>query len=44
MSSPPARRRILDVGCGINKYPGAIGIDRVPGTAADVLCDIDRHP
>lgn len=44
MSSPPATSRTLDVGCGLNKYPGAIGIDRIPGTAADVLCDLDRFP
>jgi SAM-dependent methyltransferase len=36
--------RILDVGCGINKYPGAIGIDRIPGTAADVLVDLNQLP
>ena len=36
--------RILDVGCGINKYPGSIGIDINPATAADVLCDLDRFP
>jgi SAM-dependent methyltransferase len=33
--------RILDVGCGRAKFPGSIGIDRNPRTAADVLCDID---
>jgi SAM-dependent methyltransferase len=33
--------RILDVGCGRDKYPGAIGIDINPATAADVLCDLD---
>jgi SAM-dependent methyltransferase len=37
----PAGIKILDVGCGLNKYPGAIGIDRISGTRADVLCDID---
>ena len=36
--------QVLDVGCGINKYPGAIGIDRIAGTRADVLCDLDRFP
>jgi SAM-dependent methyltransferase len=36
--------RTLDVGCGINKYPGAIGIDRNPRSRADVLCDLDRFP
>ena len=36
--------RILDVGCGRNKYAGAIGIDRNPATRADVLCDLNRPP
>jgi hypothetical protein len=36
--------RTLDVGCGINKYSGAIGIDRNPRSRADVLCDLDRFP
>ena len=36
--------RILDVGCGVNKYPGAIGIDANPRTRADVLCDLDHFP
>ncbi len=36
--------RILDVGCGINKHPGAIGIDRNPRTRADVLCELDHFP
>ena len=35
---------ILDLGCGIKKYPGSIGIDRNPNTAADVICDLDRPP
>jgi SAM-dependent methyltransferase len=37
-------QRTLDVGCGINKYPGSIGIDRNPATSADVLCDLDHVP
>ena len=36
--------RTLDVGCGINKKAGAIGIDRNPASGADVLCDLDRFP
>jgi SAM-dependent methyltransferase len=36
--------RTLDVGCGINKKAGAIGIDRNPASRADVLCDLDRFP
>lgn len=46
MPEPGEQRkpRTLDVGCGINKYPGAIGIDRNPAARADVLCDLDRVP
>ena len=44
MAPSADRRRVLDVGCGLNKQPGAIGIDRLPGTAADVRCDIDHFP
>ena len=32
---------ILDVGCGRNKRPGAIGIDANRDTAADVIADIN---
>ena len=38
------RMRILDVGCGIHKQPGSIGIDRNPASRADVLADLDRFP
>lgn len=34
--------RILDVGCGPQKFPGSIGVDMNPNTAADVLCHFDR--
>ncbi|HYK17869.1 MAG TPA: methyltransferase domain-containing protein [Bryobacteraceae bacterium] len=40
----PQPKRTLDVGCGIKKFPGAIGIDRNPRTRADVICDLDRVP
>ena len=36
--------RILDVGCGLNKFAGAIGIDKNPASRADVICDLDRFP
>ncbi len=39
-----ASKRILDVGCGIKKYPGSIGLDRNANTNADVLYDLDRFP
>lgn len=35
---------ILDVGCGRNKYPGAIGLDISPKTAADVVHDLGLFP
>ena len=35
---------VLDVGCGVNKFPGAVGIDINPATAADVVCDLDHFP
>ena len=44
MPAGPPQLRILDVGCGINKFPGSVGIDRNPGTRADVLCDLDHQP
>jgi len=34
-------RRILDLGCGRHKLPGAIGMDRDPRSQADVLGDLD---
>ncbi len=36
--------KILDVGCGINKYKGAIGLDNNRRTAADVIHDLGDVP
>src|SRR5947209_7885319 len=36
--------RILDVCCGIKKFPGSIGVDRIADSNADVLVDLDRFP
>ena len=36
--------RVLDVGCGHDKLPGAIGIDRSADTLADVVHDLDQVP
>lgn len=36
--------KILDVGCGWNKTPGAIGIDANPKTHADVIHDLGVVP
>src|SRR6266511_3157182 len=41
--SAPAQK-ILDVGCGQNKYPGAIGIDSNPRSNADVIHDLGILP
>lgn len=36
---------VLDIGCGKRKQePGAIGLDRQPGSAADVLCELAHFP
>lgn len=40
----PMERRFLDVGCGTDKLPGAIGIDKNPRSHADVLHDLDAFP
>jgi SAM-dependent methyltransferase len=34
----------LDVGCGNAKIPGALGIDVVAGTQADIVHDLNRFP
>jgi len=34
----------LDVGCGNNKIPGAVGIDIVSGTQADIVHDLNQIP
>lgn len=37
------QKRILEVGCGRVKAPGAIGVDsNLDATAADVICDLNR--
>jgi len=43
-SLPAAGKKILDVGCGWNKTPGAIGIDSNPRTHADVIHDLGVLP
>src|SRR5258705_10150659 len=41
---PESPHKILDVGCGQNKYPGAIGIDSNPRAHADVIHDLGSIP
>jgi hypothetical protein len=38
--SPKARR--LDIGCGLRKRPGFVGLDRSRTSGADVRCDLER--
>lgn len=35
---------VLDVGCGSNKAPGSIGLDRLPLANVDVVHDLDVFP
>jgi SAM-dependent methyltransferase len=44
MSSVNGNRKVLDVGCGLNKQPGAIGLDISPKTDADVIHDLGDIP
>ncbi|NLI14430.1 class I SAM-dependent methyltransferase [Pelotomaculum propionicicum] len=37
-------KKILDLGCGPNKIPGAIGVDLRPGPNVDVVHDLDIYP
>jgi len=43
-SSPTTGKKVLDVGCGWNKTPGAIGIDSNPRAHADVIHDLGVLP
>ena len=43
-AAPGAGLKVLDVGCGRNKTPGAVGLDNNPRSAADVIHDLDRFP
>jgi len=36
--------KLLDLGCGHKKFPGAIGIDNNPNTEADIIHDLNSMP
>ncbi len=36
--------RVLDLGCGSKKWPGAVGLDISSDTAADVVHDLEAFP
>ena len=39
-----AANRILELGCGFNKAPGAYGVDILMGSQADLIHDLDVFP
>jgi SAM-dependent methyltransferase len=43
-SAPHSERRVLDVGCGRDKLPGATGMDQNPRSHADVIHNLDHRP
>jgi len=38
------KKKLLDLGCGENKYPGAIGVDINPKSKADIIHDLNKFP
>jgi SAM-dependent methyltransferase len=44
VNSAGRKLKILDVGCGSNKYEGAVGLDNNPRTGADVIHDLGVTP
>ena len=41
---PSVPGRVLDLGCGSQKYPGAFGVDISADTDADLVRDLDQVP
>jgi len=38
------KEKIVDLGCGANKYPGSIGIDRLKLKGVDIVRDVESSP
>jgi hypothetical protein len=36
--------RVLDLGCGCSKTPGAFGVDHRPGDGVDLVHDLNKYP
>ena len=36
--------KVLELGCGFNKTPGAVGIDIIDGSQADIIHDLNTFP
>ena len=44
-SLAPQYSVVLDIGCGTRKAePGAVGMDKSPGPATDIVWDLDNYP
>jgi SAM-dependent methyltransferase len=39
-----AERKVLELGCGRNKHPNAVGIDRISLPGVDVVHDLNQFP
>jgi SAM-dependent methyltransferase len=35
-------KRVLDIGCGRNKYPGSVGLDHMPLPGVDVVASLEQ--
>jgi SAM-dependent methyltransferase len=44
MNESDSSKLILDVGCGRNKVPGSIGLDRFAVPGVDIIYDLDQYP
>ncbi len=36
--------KVLELGCGFNKAPGAFGVDIIRGSQADIIHDLNKFP
>lgn len=36
-------KRVLDIGCGRNKLPGAVGLDQIPLPGVDIVSDLSER-
>ena len=36
--------KLLELGCGFNKTPGALGVDVIRGSQADIIHDLNKFP
>ena len=39
-----SQARVIELGCGFSKTPGAFGVDIIPGSQADLIHDLNKFP